>query len=203
MTKMRYMLLAGALALASLAGVAFAGGLYTPGFPQAGSVPNTLPLTGNELIPADTQLGNGLAPQTESISINQLAGYNLGDASYSANAATTSATATAAQIVGTPPGGFVVLDMTGSLGGAANLTTPTAAALIAAAPNLGNTASYTLRIINETAATNAWTLVGGTNVTVSGTATIAAASFTDWIVTFNKTAATPTVTIQRAGSGTK
>lgn len=194
------MLLAGALALACMAGAALAGGLYTNGFPQAGSVANTLPLTGNELIPADTQLPSGLNPQTESISINQLTGVAAANASYSANAATTNATATAAQLTGS--GGFVVLDLTGTIAGGSTLTTPTAAQLIAALPNLQNTDSYMLRIIAETAANN-WTLTAGSNVTVTGTATIVAAQFTDWVVTMNKTLATPTVVFQRAGSGTK
>jgi len=183
-----------------MAGFALAGGLYTNGLPQAGSVPNTLPLTGNELVPADTQLGGGLSPQTESISIKQLAGAFAGAASYSANAATASTTATAAQIAGN--GGFVVLDMTGSLGASGVLTTPTASAIVAQLPNALVGASYHLRIINETAATNAWTLTAGTGVTVSGTATIAAASWTDFVVTVTQ-GASPSVVFQRAGSGTK
>ena len=70
-------LLAGALASISIAGAAFAAGLYTNGIPQAGGTqyPSTIPLTGNELAPFDTQLSSGLNPQTESISTLQLAGY--------------------------------------------------------------------------------------------------------------------------------
>jgi len=200
MKNFRFLLLAGALALASLCGIAYAGGLYTNGFPVAGTVPNTLPLTGNELIPADTQLPNGLSPQTEAISTSQLAAMTGNNASRAVNAATSSVTVTAAQLVGT--GGYHILDMTGTLGGAGVLTTPTAAAIIAQLPNAQNTASFMVRIINETAATNAWTLTAGTNVTVTGTATIVAAGYTDWIVTLNAAAATPTVTFQRAGSGT-
>lgn len=191
------------LAVLMLPSAAVAAGLYTNGLPRAGASPYTftLPLTGNETFPADTNLSGGLNPATEAVTTNQLLGAAAGISSYSANSATASTTATAAQIAGS--GGFVVLDMTGSLGAAGVLTTPTAAQIIAQLPNLQSTASYHLRIINETAATNAWTLTAGTNVTVSGTATIAAASWTDWVVTLNKTAATPTVTFQRAGSGTK
>jgi hypothetical protein len=70
-------LLAGALASMGVAGIALAAGLYTNGIPQAGGsqYPSTIPLTGNELIPADTQLGGGLNPATEAISTLQLAGY--------------------------------------------------------------------------------------------------------------------------------
>ena len=97
--------------------------------------------------------------------------------------------------------GYNVLDMTGTLAAAGNATTPTAAAMLANNPLVGDNQSYVLRIINETAATNAWTLVGGTGVTINGTATISAASFTDFLVTFNRTAGT--IGIQRIGSGSK
>lgn len=203
--KMKKLGIAGAIAallatgLALVAGPVLAGGLYTNGLPQAGSTPYsfTYPLTGNELLPLDTQLPGGQSPQTESVSVNQLMQSGYADAQYTANAATASTTATAASMTGKS---FVVLDMTGTLAAAGNLTTPTAAQLIAANPNFPLGGSYTLRVINETAATDAWTLVGGTGVTVSGTATISAASFTDFLVTF--TSAT-VVGIQRVGSGTK
>ena len=60
--------------------VALAAGLYTNGIPQAGGpqYPSTIPLTGNELIPADTQLPNGRNPATEAISTSQLAAFAAG-----------------------------------------------------------------------------------------------------------------------------
>lgn len=124
--------------------------------------------------------------------------FSAAPAYYASNAATSSTTVTANQM---GLNGVSVLDMTGTLGAAGNLTTPTAAAILANNPNVPDGGQYLLRIINETAATNAWTVVGGTGVTVSGTATVAAASWTDFVVTFNRTAGT--VTMQRAGSGTK
>lgn len=45
-------------------------GFTTPGLPLV-----TVALTGNELIAADTQLGQGLAPESEAISVSQLKGY--------------------------------------------------------------------------------------------------------------------------------
>lgn len=45
-------------------------GIYTPGLPAV-----TLPITGNELVALDTLLGGGRAPQTESATTSQLAGY--------------------------------------------------------------------------------------------------------------------------------
>lgn len=68
------LLLAGALALASLA-PALGAGFFN--FPPAGGsqYPTTLPLTGNETIPADTNLTQGLNPATETVSTTQLAGF--------------------------------------------------------------------------------------------------------------------------------
>ena len=68
------LLLAGAIALAGVL-PATAAGFFT--FPPAGGsqYPNTVPITGNETIPADTNLASGLNPATEVISTNQLSGY--------------------------------------------------------------------------------------------------------------------------------
>src|ERR1700722_3497008 len=54
-----------------------AAGFFTNGVPQAGGsqYPSTIPLTGNELLPTDTQLSDGASPQSEAISTSQLAGY--------------------------------------------------------------------------------------------------------------------------------
>ena len=66
-----------ALCLTLFAGVAGAAGLLTNGLPTAGGsqYPSTIPLTGNELVPADTQLAQGLNPASEAISVTQLKGY--------------------------------------------------------------------------------------------------------------------------------
>lgn len=45
-------------------------GAFTPGLPSA-----ALPLTGNERIPADTVLGQGINPESEAITVSQLAAY--------------------------------------------------------------------------------------------------------------------------------
>ena len=78
MTNMRKALLAG-LTLLCGTSVALAGGLYTNGVNQAGQAPyaNTIPLTGNETIPADTNLGQGAQPQSEAITVNQLMANQL------------------------------------------------------------------------------------------------------------------------------
>jgi hypothetical protein len=67
---------AGLLAVA-LGGPAFGQGLYTNGLPTAGGTqyPLTLPLTGAETIPADTNLTQGRNPATEAITALALSGY--------------------------------------------------------------------------------------------------------------------------------
>lgn len=59
---------------------AWAAGFFTNGVPVAGGTqyPNTLPLTGNETIPADTNLPSGLNPASEAITVNALLGTDRG-----------------------------------------------------------------------------------------------------------------------------
>lgn len=75
----RNKMLSGAIAVAAIAvvSVAYASGFVTNGLPPAGGsqYPTTIPLTGNELLPVDTQLSAGQNPQSEAVSISQLAGY--------------------------------------------------------------------------------------------------------------------------------
>ena len=76
MKTVRAVLLAGAVALAGgLA--AHAAGFLTNGLPVAGGsqFPSTLPLTGNETIPLDTNLPSGQSPQSEAATTNQIAGF--------------------------------------------------------------------------------------------------------------------------------
>lgn len=70
--------LAGACLLAGSL-VADAAGLYTNGVPPAGGTqyPTTIPLTGVETIPADTNLTGGLNPASEAITVTQLNGASL------------------------------------------------------------------------------------------------------------------------------
>ena len=77
-------LFGGLLALLGVSS-AFALGQF-PDYPLATSSPATgytatLPLTGNERIPADTTLGQGINPQTEVISTSQLRAYVLSGSS--------------------------------------------------------------------------------------------------------------------------
>jgi hypothetical protein len=117
---------------------------------------------------------------------------------YNTNNATASTTLTAAEMTGGTVD--VIAAMTGSLTAAATLTTDTAANIVAAAsPNMPVGVQYKLRIINESSAAFAWTLAGGTGVTITGTATIAQDTWREFIVDI--TSAT-TVTLQNIGTGT-
>jgi hypothetical protein len=92
MVKKRY--LVGAALVAALLGVtaAIADG-YFPAFPVAGGQPNTVcvnnvngscvlyapagpPLTGNETVPADTHLAQGVSPQTVNVPVSTLTEFN-------------------------------------------------------------------------------------------------------------------------------
>lgn len=76
MKNAKTLALAGALCL-GFALAAQAAGFFTNGVPVAGGTqyPSTIPLTGNETIPADTNLASGLNPASEAITVAQLGGY--------------------------------------------------------------------------------------------------------------------------------
>lgn len=116
---------------------------------------------------------------------------------YNTNTSTTSTTLTGANISGGV--GFVVLNMTGTLGSGQNITLPTAANLAAAIPNAVAGLTYVLRIINSSSANFAWTLANNSwtfNVT---TTTIAQNNWRDYLITLNTLT---TATIQALGGGT-
>lgn len=122
-------------------------------------------------------------------------------AAYNTNAATASATLTAANISGGVAS--VDLNLTGTLGGAGTATFPTAAALVAAlhAPVVGT--SYRLRVIKSSADANAWTLAAGAGWTFTGpTLTIASGAWLEGVVTVTAVGATPTATFQTVARGT-
>lgn len=79
---MRRLKLVGATALSLIlvAGAALAAGLYTNGLPVAGGTqyPTTIPLTGIETIPVDTNLTAGQNPASMAVTTLQLSGYARG-----------------------------------------------------------------------------------------------------------------------------
>lgn len=140
----------------------------------------TPPLSGFRLIDGDL--------------INQLiARANFPEAKTTLNATVGATTAAAGDLTGAR-----TVSARYSAVGAANLTTRTAAQMVT---DMGNAffvgMSYLLIITNTSGGTT--TLVGGTGVTISGTATMATNTTRTFIVTFDSATA---VTIQSIGVGT-
>ena len=165
-------------------------GFTTSGLPAA-----TLPLTGLELISADTQLAQGINPESEAISTAQLANFPGFVAIATADNGTTQ-TLTAAMIA-VANAKFVAHVTTG--GATPSLTLPTVAALLAAFPNLQVGTSYVLRVINSNSGTA--TVVTNTGWTTSGTLTAATNTTRDFAVTVTSVSAA-TATITSIGTGT-
>lgn len=78
MRNLRSTLIAAGLATVLATGLAHAAGFFTNGVPVAGGTqyPLTIPLTGNETVPADTNLASGLNPASEAITTSQLAAFS-------------------------------------------------------------------------------------------------------------------------------
>jgi len=106
---------------------------------------------------------------------------------------TTTVTFTAAQLTGA---GFTVYANTGATPG--SIATRTATQMVGDIPNAQVGMSYLLRVINAQG-TGTLTITAGTGVTLTGTMTIAANTWRDFVVTINTAT---TLTIQNAGVGT-
>lgn len=141
-------------------------------------------------------MSQNLWPWNNPSGLREFAQTNL---AYHTDTATSATTATAANLTG----GAVaaVLAMTGALTAAATVTTDTAANIIAAIPAAQRYVGYTysLTIINESSGDFAWTVAGGTGVTITGTATVAQNTWREFLVTI---ASETTVTLQSIGTGT-
>jgi hypothetical protein len=120
---------------------------------------------------------------------------------YNAATNTTGFTATQQQIMAAEN---TVFDLTGTLGAGAALTLPTVATLISTlTPQQAVVgSSIILRVINHSGAAFTWTVTTATGWTLNGTMTVAQSTFRDFIVTLTNVGASPTATIQNAGSGT-
>lgn len=118
---------------------------------------------------------------------------------YHADSSITAHVLTAANLTGGATG--VTLAMTGTLTAGETGTTDTAVNIIAAIPVAQRYVGFTykLRVINESSGAFAWTVAGGTGVTVTGTATVAQDTWREFMV---KIASTTTVTLQNIGTGT-
>ena len=175
-------------------------GFYTNGLPVAVS-----PLTGNELIAADTALTQGLSPESEALSMTVISQYcNTGGLGGSAVAtadggSTASLTAAMIYVLGSK---FVAHVSSG--GTTPTLTLPTVAAMVAAFPTVQGGVSWTLRVINSNSGTA--TIATAAGWTTTGTLTIATNTTRDFVVTLGTAsatiAATTTATIVSVGTGT-
>lgn len=107
---------------------------------------------------------------------------------------TTTTTFAAGQLTGSD---YVVYANTANTPG--TITTRTAAQMVADIPNAGIGQTWILRIYHG--GTGTLTIAGGTNVTITGTATIATTTYRDFACNITATG-TPAVTLQNIGSGT-
>lgn len=117
-------------------------------------------------------------------------------AGYTANAATTAATLTAASV--TSGVASVDINMTGTLGAGAALTLPTVANMVASmyGPSIGS--SFRMRILNTSSATFSWTVTTNTGWTLSGaTQTVAQNTWLEGIVTLTSLTAATWQTVAR------
>ena len=155
-------------------------------------------LNGTERIVAD----NGNEP-LKVVTTSVIDSFNsVNQQAYQTNTATTNATLTTANVMGGVGGSdYIFLLMSGTLGSGQTITTPTAAALIAAfnVPQVNQT--WVLRVINASGGNFSWTLAGGTGVTPAGTLTIAQNTWRDFLFVITAMA-TPTITVQAVGTGT-
>jgi hypothetical protein len=93
----------------------------------------------------------------------------------------------------------VHLAMTGVLAAGATATTDTAANIIAAIPQAQRYVGFTykLRIINESTGAFAWTIAGGTGVTITGATSVAQNGWREYMVKITSLTA---VSFQDVGS---
>lgn len=128
--------------------------------------------------------------------VTSLSGLTPGPV-YNTNAATTSATLTAANITGSND---VTLAMTGTSSGAANAQLPTVAALVAALPNPQVGQSWRLRLLNLNSDADGWTLTTNTGWTLRGAASVAQNGFADYAITLTDvTSGSTAATLQYLG----
>lgn len=120
---------------------------------------------------------------------------NLPNGQYHADTSTAGFTATGGEVAGARD---VVLDLTGTLVGAASLQLPTAAALVAAVPDAVVGETYVLRVLNNSSGAFAWTLTTNTGITLNGTVTINQNQWREWLVTLTSLTA---VSLQNIGAG--
>lgn len=146
---------------------------------------------------APTLVFNGALPDQTGLSNAILSSNPWQAAVYNVAANTAAFTATPGQIMGAEQ---TYLNLS-ALAGAAAVTLPTVANLIAAlTPQQAVVgSSVVLRVLSSTA--SAATLTTNTGWTLTGTVVVAANTWRDYIVTLTNVGTTPTATLQSVGAG--
>lgn len=157
----------------------------------AGSLTLTT-LAGTELVQVDN--GGAVNTQTATATLAALVGATKQSVVNTSTLAT-AGTLTAANVTGASD--FVALRLTGNPAGAAALTLPTVAAVVAALPNPLAAQSYVLRIVNG-ANSDTWTVTTATGWTLTGTMTIATGTWRDFNLSLTSTSA---AVLTNAGGG--
>lgn len=161
----------------------------------------TLPFTGKELFPADTQSTAGAQPESVSVSYNQFFANSV--ALGTADTTGTTATLTSAMICANNAQKVIFVSSGSST--ASTLTLPTVANLLDAYPHLyavdadgdGVAFPYVLRFVNSNSQTA--TIATNTGWTSSGTLTAATTTWREFLVKFSSATA---ATITSIGTGT-
>jgi hypothetical protein len=141
-------------------------------------------------------MGDVLCPVAGTLQIKGLPSFT-GNFAYNTNSATSGTTLTGANITGGQI--EVTLNLTGTLGGAANAQMPTVANLVSALPNAVAGQEYKLTIINSSSANDAWTVTTNTGWTLTGTMSIAQNTWRDFYLTLTSLSA---ATLQSLRTGT-
>jgi hypothetical protein len=144
---------------------------------------------------------NGSMPDQIGLA-NAVLGMNpFQETGYNAATNTTGFTLAGSQIAGAAQN---FLNLTGTLGAAANAQLPTVATLIASLPSVVQAnpvgLSFQLRAINSSSGAFAWTLTTNTGWTLNGTQSMAQNTWRDFVIQITSLT---TATIQSVGTGTQ
>lgn len=140
-------------------------------------------------------LGDVVCPVAGALQVKGLPSFTSNFA-YNTNTATSGTTLTGANLAGGQL--EVTLNLTGTLGGAANAQLPTVGNLVTALPNAVAGQEYRLRIINSSSADYAWTVTMNTGWTLNGTMLIVQDNWRDFYVSLTTLSA---AVLQSIGTG--
>lgn len=167
------------------------------GYTTNGLVAAVLPLTGNEQFAADTQLTQGLTPESEAVTVNQIGSFlaSQPNAAIGTPDSGSTQTLTAAMIAAA---GVDVVYHTTTGGSTPSLTLPLATAVFTLeGASFVTGSTYVLRVINTNSGTA--TIVTNTGWTLVGTLTVATNTWREFLIVAG---AASTLTATAVGTGT-